>query len=99
MSASTGPLLAAGGIVIFNAVIVQTRPLPTQTRVAVGTVIAAAGFSVFERIMPATATAAAWLVLAATLLVRVDPATPSPIESFFAWYNSGSEGKAIRGTR
>lgn len=87
MSASTGPILAAGGIVIFNAVIVNMKVPQSQTPVAVATLLAAAGLSLFERAMPRTAVALAWLALAGTLLVRVDPSTPSPIESFGAWYN------------
>jgi hypothetical protein len=87
VSASTGPILAAGGIVAFNAVVVVGREPVSQTPVAVATLLAAAGLSLWERAMPRTATAVAWLALAATLLVRVDPATPSPIESFATWYN------------
>jgi hypothetical protein len=87
MSASTGPLMAAGGIVVFNATIVQGKAPITQTRVIVGTLIAAAGFSLAERAAPRAAVALAWLVLAGVLLVRVDPNTPAPLESFNQWYN------------
>lgn len=87
MSASTGPVLAAGGIVIFNAVIINNRSPKSQTGVAVAALIAAAGLNLWERAMPRTATAVSWLVLVATLLVRVEPNTPSPVESFGRWYN------------
>lgn len=87
MSASTGPIVAAGAITVFNAVIVNERPLPTQARVIVGTAIAAGGLFLLETAVPRAAVAVSWLALAAVLLVRVDPATPSPAESFAAWWN------------
>ena len=87
MSASTGPMLAAGGVVIFNAVVVNEQTPISQMPVVVATLLAAAGLSLWERAMPRTATAVAWLALIGTLFVRVNPATPSPIESFGAWYN------------
>ena len=87
MSESTGPILAAGGIVIFNAVVVNTKTPSSQTPVFVAALISAAGLSLWERAMPRTAVAVAWLALLATLIVRVDPQTPSPLESFGAWYN------------
>jgi len=86
MAASTGPILAAGGIVIFNQVIVEGRPVHQQNRVVVATLLAAGGLYLWEQAMPRTAVAVAWLALLSTLIVRVDPATPSPIESFDRWY-------------
>ena len=87
MAASTGPVLAAAGIVIFNAIIVNDQPPRSQTRVAVAGLIAAAGLALAERALPRAAVALSWLILASTLLVRVQPAVPSPIESFQTWYN------------
>lgn len=86
MSATTGPILTAGGIVIFNAVVIHERNPRSQTPVLVATLIAAGALNLWERAMPRTATAFAWLALLSTLLVRADPATPSPIESFDRWY-------------
>lgn len=86
MSATTGPILTAGGIVIFNAVVIQDRTFRSQTPVVVATFIAAGALSLWERAMPRTATAFAWLALLSTLIVRADPGTPSPIESFDQWY-------------
>ncbi len=88
MAASTGPVIAAGGVVVFNAVIIQQKPLLSQQRIIIGAVIAAMGLSLWENAMPRTAVAMSWLILASTLLVRVDPATPSPIESFQQWYRA-----------
>ncbi len=86
VSASTGPILAAGGVVVFNAVVVNLRTPTSQTPVIVATLLAAAGLNLWERAMPRTATAVAWLALVSTLLVRVDANTPSPVESFGRWY-------------
>lgn len=86
MSATTGPILAAGGIVIFNNVVALSQPIRQQNRVVVGTLLAGAGLYLWEQGMPRTAVAVAWLALLATLIVRVDPATPAPIETFDAWY-------------
>lgn len=87
MSGSTGPILAAGALVAGNAIIVQNKPPNSQTKVLVGSLIAVAGLSIWEKAMPRTAVAFSWLVLASTMLVRVDPATPAPLESFQQWYN------------
>lgn len=86
MSASTGPILAAGGIVIFNNVVALGQPVNQQNRVIVGGLLAAGGLYLWEQAMPRTAVAVAWLALLATLIVRVNPATPAPIETFDAWY-------------
>jgi hypothetical protein len=88
VSASTGPILAAAGIVAFNAVVVHEKTPMSQTPVFVAAALAAGGLSLWERAMPATATAVAWLALLGVLLVRVDPVTPSPVESFSLWYNA-----------
>lgn len=86
MSASTGPIVAAGMITVGNAWLVQDKPLSTQSRVVVGTLIAAAGLNLWEHAMPRTAAAVAWLALVAVLMVRVDPLVPSPLESFAEWF-------------
>jgi hypothetical protein len=86
MAGSTGPIMAAGGIVVFNNVIVMGQAPIENTRIVVGTLIAAGGLAMLERAAPQVATALAWLALVAVLLVRVTPNTPSPVESFQAWY-------------
>ena len=88
MAASTGPILA-GAIVAGNAIIVQGREPLSQTRVIVGALIAAAGLALAERAFPRTAVALSWVSLLTVLLVRVDPVTPSPVESFDTWYRGG----------
>jgi hypothetical protein len=86
MGASTGPMLAAGALVVGNAVIVNNRDPRTQARVVVATLIGAAGLSLLESALPRTATALSWLILVGVLLVPIDPVTPAPLESFQRWY-------------
>ena len=89
MSATTGPILAAAGIVLFNQIIVNEQTPRSQTPVIVGGFIAAGGFALAERVAPRASVALAWLAVIATLIVRATPTTPAPIENFFTWY----EGK------
>lgn len=94
MSASTGPVVAAGLITVFNRTIVQGHAMDNNLiPVVIGTTIAAGGLSIMENFLPGTAVAFSWLILAAVLLVRVDPTIPSPAESFATWY----EGNSRRG--
>jgi hypothetical protein len=76
----------AGLIVAGNAIIIQDQTPKSQRRVAIGTAIAAAGLALAENAFPRTAVAFSWLVLLTVLLVRVDPLTPAPLESFQTWY-------------
>lgn len=86
MASSTGPILAAAGLVAGNAIIVNNRDPRSQTPVLIGALIVAAGLAVAERAFPAAAVAFAWVTLGTVILVRTDPATPSPAESFARWY-------------
>lgn len=86
MSASTGPVLAAVGAVIGNAVVIHDKTWASQSRVVVGGAVVAVGLSVMERALPGAAKAFGWLILASVLLVRVNPDVPSPIESFAQWW-------------
>jgi hypothetical protein len=86
MAASTGPMLAAGAIVIGHAVIVLDKDPRTQTRVVVATLIGAGGLALLESGLPQVAVGLAWLILIGVLLVPVDPTTPAPLESFDRWY-------------
>ena len=86
MAESTGPILAAGALVAGNAIIVNNRDPRSQTPVVVATLVVAAGLALAERPFPAAAVAFAWVTLMTVILVRVDPNTPSPAESFANWY-------------
>lgn len=86
MAASTGPIIAAGMVTAFNAIIIHDRPAGGQFPTAVGTAIAAAGLALLEHAMPTTARALAWTVLITVLFVRLDPRVPAPLESAADWY-------------
>jgi hypothetical protein len=87
MSRSTGPILAAGGISLFSAVIVQGRPLdPATWRIPVGTAIAAGGLYLLEQASQPLAVGIAWIALVTSLFTRTTPGVLSPVEAFNRWY-------------
>lgn len=85
MADSTGPILAVGGITLFNDVIVHRKTWQQDTRVVVGTAIAAMGLALLERGSRELAVGIAWVALISSLFVRLDPNTPSPVESILSW--------------
>lgn len=90
MSASTGPILAAAGIVAVNAVIIQGMPPATQLRTAIGTAIAAGGLTLLEQALPGLAIGLSYLILVTVLFVRPAPGHPAPLETVARWYATGS---------
>lgn len=102
MGATTGPILAAGGITAFNRLVLVgtgNSPIPGTlapadyeilVRVGVATAIAGVGFSLWEAATPRTATAVAWLALLTVLLVRIENDVPAPLETLSNWYKTGS---------
>jgi hypothetical protein len=91
VSASTGPVVAAGLITVFNAAVLQGRPMDNHMiQTAIGTAVVAGGLSILENFLPGTAVLMGWVILGTVLLVRVDPSIPSPAESFEQWYQQGS---------
>jgi hypothetical protein len=98
MGTTTGPILTAGGITAFNVVVLQGELTNNSgvavvdhrlLRIGIATAIGAAGMALWEAATPRTATAVSWLVLMTVLLVRVDPSTPSPLETLSKWYATG----------
>jgi hypothetical protein len=89
MSATTGPVLAIGGITLANRVVFNDQPM--DWRVPIATAIAAGMFALLERGWPRGATALAWLALVTVILTRVDPSVPSPAESALKWWEKGSK--------
>ena len=86
MSASTGPVLAGVGALIGTNVLINDQPWSAQGRIAVAGAVVAVGLSALERPLPQAAVAFSWLFLAGILLVRTKPNTPSPAETFAAWW-------------
>jgi hypothetical protein len=83
MSATTGPILAIGGITMANQSLLNAKPIDWRIPIATG--ISAGLFSLIERGWPEGATAIAWLALVTVLLVRIDPKVPAPLESLNTW--------------
>jgi hypothetical protein len=84
VSATTGPILAIGGITMANNILFHDQSF--DFRVPIATLIAAAGFSAIEHLSTGFAVALAWTAFAVVLLTRVDPKVPSPIETLSAWW-------------
>lgn len=87
MGRSTGPILAVGAISLGNAVILNGKEFDLRVPVATG--IAAGILALAERGWEKGAVALSWLALVTVLFVRVDPATPAPVESFLTWWEQG----------
>lgn len=85
MAASTGPVLAIGGITLANRVIFNDKPM--DWKVPVATAMAALLFAGAERAVGRGAVSVAYLALITAVLARVDPSVPSPAESALRWFN------------
>lgn len=86
---TTGPILAVGGITMFNQTILNNKPIDWRVPVATG--FLAGGFSLLEKGNSSFATGLAWIALLTVLLARVDPKTPSPAETLLKFWNSGGK--------
>lgn len=86
MSQTTGPILALGGVTLFNSMILNNRPFDPKVPIAVG--IAAGAFALAEKGWPQGATALAWMAFVTVLITRVQPGVPSPVESLNTWWLS-----------
>lgn len=87
MSASTGPIVAAGAITLFNDLVINRKTWQQDAKVVGATAIAAGGLFLMEQASPELARGIAWIALVTVLFVRVDPATPAPVEAFNKWFN------------
>jgi len=84
VSETTGPIIALGGITLFNSMILNDRDF--DVRVPIATAIAAGAFGLLEQGWPKGARALAWLSLISVLIARVQPGVPSPVESLSSWW-------------
>lgn len=84
MSATTGPVLAMGGVTLANQMLLHDKPFDPKIPIATG--IAAGAFALAEKGWPSGATALAWMAFIAVMITRVNPSVPSPVESLAAWW-------------
>lgn len=89
MSATTGIVLATGGITLANASIFHDKPIDWRIPIASG--LAAMGFSLLEKAAPQAAVMMAWTGFLVVLITRTDPSTPSPTESLLTWWTQGGK--------
>ena len=98
MSATTGPVLAAGAITVVNLVVFNDEPM--DWRIPVATTMLAGGVYLLERVIGDTAELLAWGLVLTTLLTRIDPDVPSPAESAVRWWDGNrKKGPGTPGAR
>lgn len=97
MSATTGPVLAAGVITVANRVVFNEADM--DWRIPVATTMLAGGFYLLERVAGDMAEVLAWTLVVTTLFTRVDPSVPSPVESAVRWWDGNQKGPGTPGTR
>lgn len=97
MSATTGPVLAAGAITVANLVVFNEEPM--DWRIPVATTMLAGGFYLLERVVGDMAEMLAWGLVLTTLFTRIDPGVPSPVESAVRWWDGNQKGPGTPGTR
>lgn len=85
MARSTGPILAIGGVTLFNQTILNGKDIDWRIPVATG--FAAAAFALLEKANETLTVGVAWVALLTVLLARVDPKTPAPVETLLKFWN------------
>jgi len=85
MAQTTGPILAVGGITVFNQSVLNNKPIDWRVPIATG--FLAGGFALFEKGNASLAKGIAWTALLTVLLTRLDPKVPSPVESLLKYWN------------
>ena len=89
MAQTTGPILAVGGITMFNQTVLNNKEIDWRVPIATG--FLAGGFALFERGNAQMAKGVAWIALLTVLLAREDPKVPSPAESLLKYWNDGGK--------
>lgn len=95
MSKTTGPILALGAVTIANKTVFNDEPMDWRIPIATG--LLAVGASLGERAFPDGAQILAWTALLATLVTRLDPKTPSPVESALSWWRQSGKPAGGKG--
>lgn len=84
MSATTGPILATGLVVLANKSVFNNEGFDWRVLAATG--IAAGMFNLLEKPLPDAAKGISYIALATVLLVRINN-KPSPVENFLKWWD------------
>lgn len=87
MARSLGPVLMAGGVTMVNQSVFHGQPI--DWRVPIGVALTAATLALAEKGFPDAAVGLGYLILITTLFVRIDPKTPTPVESALSWWQAG----------
>ena len=87
MSRSVGPILAVGGVTLFNQSVLNGKEIDWRIPVATG--FAAMAFSLLEKVNETLTVGVAWIALLTVLLARIDPKTPAPVETLLKYWNGG----------
>lgn len=100
MSQTTGPILALGAVTVVNRTVFNAEPMDWRVPIATGLLLV--GFSLGERAFPDGAQVLAWTALLSTLVTRLEPGVPSPVESATAWWKksktaAGPDKSSARG--
>jgi hypothetical protein len=95
MSRTTGPILALGVTTVINKTVFNDEEMDWRIPIATG--LAMLGFNFAEKAFPDGAQVLAWTALLTTLVTRIEPGTPSPVESAVSWWKrSKTNGDAGR---
>ena len=90
MSKTTGPILALGAVTVANRTVFNHKAMDWRIPIATG--LLAIGGSLVEKAAGDLAEVLAWTALLATLVTRLDPSVPSPVESALAWWRASGSG-------
>lgn len=96
MSATTGPILALGAVTVVNKTVFNDQEMDWRIPIATG--LLAVGGSLAERAAPEGAQILAWTALLTTLITRIEPGTPSPVESALSWWRESKKSGRDRGS-
>jgi hypothetical protein len=88
VSASTGPVLAGGALVVFRDVVINRKDWTHEFKPIAAAGVLALGLMAVEQGLPVAARAMAWLYVSSVVLVP-PPGGKSPVQAFFDWYGKG----------
>jgi hypothetical protein len=95
MAASTGIVLASGGITLANLFLFDSQPKADPwneaAKVFVATGVVAGTLAVLERPAPDLAVMMGWAIFFGMMITRLNPDVPSPTERFIDWWETANK--------